>query len=243
MNNDLKQELWIIFKELGVDAIPMNHYDLANVTDVKEAATWKQFLIDPEISAYIDQEAQILLTSEIRKLSSNVRDSKSVGQAQLIGALNRQTDNKQTKEGPAYIYTYVPLNASQKKADNIIELDHDIFLKDVEAPVEVEEELEIPIVEEVTVTEEVAESIIEDLTSEPEPEVIKPEIIGEPVELEEPVEIEEIKEIDEPIALEPEPVVQELVQSRPDALLEQLLRYRELNKEEFELDAIDDDEF
>ena len=33
----------------------------------------------------------------------------------------------QKKEGPVIIYSYIPLNAQQQKADNINILDHDPF--------------------------------------------------------------------------------------------------------------------
>lgn len=128
MDDMQKQEMWEQFKALEAKAISMNHYDLARITTIKDVQLWKQFLTDPEVSAYIDQEAQILTQTELRKLASDVSDSRSVGQAQLINAMSKLTDNKTTKEGPIYIYTYIPLSQKQLKADNVrIEKD-DVFL-------------------------------------------------------------------------------------------------------------------
>lgn len=141
MDAQQKAEMWQQFKALEEKAISMNHYDLARITTVKDVQLWKQFLTDPEVSAYIDQESQILTQTELRKLAADVSDSKSVGQAQLINAMQKLTDNKSTKEGPIFIYTYVPLNKSQAKADNIIEEDYDVFeVPEIIESIETEEE-------------------------------------------------------------------------------------------------------
>lgn len=127
MDDMQKQEMWQQFKALEAKAISMNHYDLARLTTIKDVQLWKQFLTDPEVSAYIDQEAQILTQTELRKLASDVSDSRSVGQAQLINAMSKLTDNKVTKEGPIFIYTYVPLSESQEKASNVHHAESDLF--------------------------------------------------------------------------------------------------------------------
>lgn len=137
-----KAQMWELFKALEAKAIQMNHYDLARVTAQKDVQLWKQFLTDPEVTAYIDQEAQILTQSELRKLASDVSDSRSVGQAQLINAMSKLTDNKTTKEGPMFVYTYVPLSSSQMKASNVQIADHDLFDKP-ELISEPEEEIQI----------------------------------------------------------------------------------------------------
>lgn len=127
MDENQKQEMWQQFKALEAKAISMNHYDLARITTIKDVQLWKQFLTDPEVSAYIDQEAQILTQTELRKLASDVSDSRSVGQAQLINAMSKLTDTKTTKEGPIFIYTYVPLSESQEKAPNVNHANNDLF--------------------------------------------------------------------------------------------------------------------
>lgn len=139
MDEKQKAELWEAFKALEQKAIAMNHYDLARITHIKDVQLWKKFLTDPEVSSYIDQEAQILTQTELRKLTSDVSDSRSVGQAQLINAINKLNDTKLTKEGPIFIYTYVPLSSSQKQADNVVQLKEDVFLTDT--PKEAEEDI------------------------------------------------------------------------------------------------------
>lgn len=127
MDSIQKEQMWEQFKALEAKGITMNHYDLARVTSIKDVQLWKQFLTDPEVVAYIDQEAQILTQSELRKLASDVSDSRSVGQAQLINAMSKLTENKTLKEGPIFIYSYVPLSENQMKADNVRIEDHDVF--------------------------------------------------------------------------------------------------------------------
>lgn len=129
MDEMQKEQLWEQFKALEAKAISMNHYDLAKITAIKDVQLWKLFLTDPEVSAYIDQEASILAQAELRKLTADVSDSRSVGQAQLINAMGKIAETKTTKEGPIFIYTYVPLANSQIKADNVNLLDRDIFEK------------------------------------------------------------------------------------------------------------------
>lgn len=147
MSDELKEQLFEAFKRLGADALALNHYELAEVTQIATPATWKLFLIDPEVSAYIKQESDILLQTELRKLSKNASDSRSVGQAQLINALGKISEDTSTKEGPIFIYTYIPLTTEQEQADNIKKLDKDIFLKDDEK-VNAKTEMEINMDEE-----------------------------------------------------------------------------------------------
>lgn len=127
MDNETKAQLWEQFMALEARAISMNHYDLARATAIQDVQLWKKFLTDPEVSAYIEQEAAILAQTELRKLAQDVSDSRSVGQAQLINAMSKLTDTKSTKEGPVFIYTYVPLSKNQLQAENVIVEDHDIF--------------------------------------------------------------------------------------------------------------------
>ena len=132
MDEMQKEQLWEQFKALEAKAISMNHYDLARITAIKDVQLWKMFLTDPEVSAYIDQEANILAQAGLRKLTSDVADSRSVGQAQLINAMGKVAETKATKEGPIFIYTYVPLTDSQQKANNVQLLEKDVFEQVIE---------------------------------------------------------------------------------------------------------------
>lgn len=144
MSPEEKEELFRVYKSLEADALSLNHYELAAMTGVGTPALWKTFLTDPEVAAYIKQESDLLLQTELRKLSRNAADSRSVGQAQLINALGKMNEDTSTKEGPIFIYTYVPLTLEQEQADNVQKLDHDIFLQnEEEKPQQVEMEVNI----------------------------------------------------------------------------------------------------
>ncbi|MCQ2968509.1 MAG: hypothetical protein MJ191_00030 [Clostridium sp.] len=141
MTKEAKEQCWAQFKALQEKAISMNHYDLARTTSIQDIELWKEFLIDPEVTAYIERESEILTKTELRKLASDVSDSRSVGQAQLINAMSKLADIKTAKEGPIFIYSYVPLNKNQKQAENVVELEEDIFQVE-EAPMTVENDTE-----------------------------------------------------------------------------------------------------
>lgn len=120
---------WVEYKRLGETAFAMNHYDLAKTTDVHDAETWKIFLMEPKVADWIQEELSILQNSELNKLLANISKSRSVGQAQLINALTKLKDGVLQKDGPVFVYMYVPLDAQQEHADNIVKLDADPFLR------------------------------------------------------------------------------------------------------------------
>jgi hypothetical protein len=130
MNKELYDKLWEIFKGLGADALAMNHYDLAELTDI-ESMIWKKFLMEPEVADWIKTEINLIQESELKKMIKDVNKSRSIGQAQLMNTLAKLSENKTTKEGPTFIYTYVPLNPEQAQAPNVVKLDKDIFLTEV----------------------------------------------------------------------------------------------------------------
>lgn len=119
-----------LFESLGAKALTLSHYDLALETGYGTPQSWKAFLTEPEIADWIKSELAMLQDAELRKLLHDISKSHSVGQAQLINALAKLTDeNKNTKEGPVFIYTYIPLSKEQEKAPNVIKLDIDPFIK------------------------------------------------------------------------------------------------------------------
>lgn len=121
------------FLGLGKQGLTMNHYDLAEVTDFNNPNDWKIFLQNEYVAKYVQDEFNAIQDSELRKLIMNISDSSSVGKAQLINSLQKllsENDNNQ-KSGPAFIYTYIPLNEEEKNADNVEVLDSDPFLKTI----------------------------------------------------------------------------------------------------------------
>ena len=130
MDKDLKEQLWVIFKEFGQDALAMSHYDLAEQVTDYDVETWKTFLLERDVITWVTQELKLLQESEMKKIVKGISNSNSVGQAQLMTALGKMQDNKAIKDGPVFIYTHVPLSDQQKQAQNANELDKDIFKKE-----------------------------------------------------------------------------------------------------------------
>lgn len=131
-NAELREDMLCEFKKLGRKALTMNHYDFAEISEVTDdPQEWKAFLQIEPISEYIAEEFNAIQDSELRKLILDINNSSSVGKAQLINALQKQlkehADDKKT--GPAFIYTYVPLNPEEQNADNVEVLENDPFRK------------------------------------------------------------------------------------------------------------------
>lgn len=132
MEEELKSELLQLFKTLKEKAFACNHYDLEEKFPEYDAETWKVFLLEPEIKSWVDSENAIIRRSEINKATQGISTARSVGTAQAINALQKLDENSSTKNGPAYIYTFVPLDDQQIKAENVRILSEDPFLKNVD---------------------------------------------------------------------------------------------------------------
>lgn len=129
MNKDKKALLWTYYKSLQEEGLKANHYYLATKTPESDPAVWKEFLMEPDVSEYINQETLILQQAEFRSILLNTQRDNSAGRAQLINAMMGVSNKAQKKEGPIVIYTYVPLNDQQQKAENINILEKDPFKK------------------------------------------------------------------------------------------------------------------
>lgn len=121
--------MWNEFKKLGQAALYMSHYDLIRDTSIDDPHQWKLFLMEPEVIDWIQSELKVLQEAELKKLIKDIGDSNSVGKAQLINVLSRLNEDKEGKDGPIFIYTYIPLSKEQKQAENVQELDIDPFAK------------------------------------------------------------------------------------------------------------------
>ena len=126
------------FLTLGEIALTMNHYQLAMETTIEDPVIWKMFLLDPRIADYINSEMNIIRTAGINEIIKQAPNSRSVGQAQLINALVKIDEAATNKDGPVFIYSYVPLNDEQKFAPNVMLMDID-----EEEPPEEQEEITI----------------------------------------------------------------------------------------------------
>lgn len=131
-NEELHNAMFKEFIKFGRKSLTMNHYDFAEISEVTDnPQDWKEFLQIEPIAEYITEEFNAIQDSELRKLILDINNSSSVGKAQLINALQKQlkehADDKKT--GPAFIYTYVPLNPEEQNAENVEVLKNDPFRK------------------------------------------------------------------------------------------------------------------
>jgi hypothetical protein len=108
-----------IFKAIGEEALYLSHYQLAQETNILDPQIWKSYLMDPRTVDYINSEMSIIRTAAINDMVHKAPDSNSVGQSQLINALQKLDEKGARKDGPAFIYCYVPLNDEQKEAPNV----------------------------------------------------------------------------------------------------------------------------
>lgn len=117
------------FNELEPDQrLFMTHYELAKNTPIQDSSLWKQFLIDPKVNEWINAEMTLFTQAQQRKLFQKATaDSRSPGAAQMINALGKSLEGSTIKEGPVFIYSYIPLNEKEVQAPNTNILDHDIF--------------------------------------------------------------------------------------------------------------------
>lgn len=127
LNKTDLDKMWTAFLNLGQAALYASHYDLAKETNLFTPLHWKTFLFLPEVIQYIKEEMEILRKTAMNELLANAGDSNSVGKAQLLNAITKIDEDNSTKEGPIFVYTYVPLNEEQEKAPNVKKLKEDIF--------------------------------------------------------------------------------------------------------------------
>ena len=130
LNNTDHKKMWQEFKSMGQSGLYMNHYDLARESQTyNDPHHWKLFLMDPEVGEYISSEMELLQKSELKKILKNIGESNSVGKAQLINVLNKLSEDNTNKEGPTFIYTYIPLSSEQEQHSNVHKLEQDPFTK------------------------------------------------------------------------------------------------------------------
>ena len=123
------EQLWTLFKEQGANAITWNHYELAEKTAEHDPEMWKAFLMHPDVISWIQSEINLVQNAELKKMVKGAANTRSVGQAQLINAFTKLSDNSGAKEGPVFIYIHTPLNAEQAHAPNTQELANNPFIK------------------------------------------------------------------------------------------------------------------
>ena len=128
IGQDMFEEMKEIFMHKGREAITASHYDLAEEFPDYPVEAWRVFLEDDEIKRYIAKERSMLSDIELNKLLANASNNRGqVGMSQMITALTKAKQTEKEKEGPIFIYNYVPLNPKQTKIKNVDYLEEDPF--------------------------------------------------------------------------------------------------------------------
>lgn len=112
-------ELQDLYNGIGYDALYMTHYELAQQTGTSPI-DWKQFLMDPRVTAFVAEEIDMLKKSKVALMLKDVETNRNTGQSQLLNTLLNQTKGQERKEGPVFIYTQVPLNTEEQHAENVV---------------------------------------------------------------------------------------------------------------------------
>ena len=116
-DEEMFTELQDLMNGIGQNALYMSHYELAEQTGMSPIS-WKKFLLDPRVAAFISEEMDLLKRAKVSTMLSTVDTNKNTGQAQLLNTLLNQTKNTNRKEGPVFIYTQIPLNSEEQYAEN-----------------------------------------------------------------------------------------------------------------------------
>lgn len=117
-DEEMFTELQDLINGIGQNALYMSHYELAEQTGMSPIS-WKKFLLDPRVAAFISEEMDLLKRAKVSTMLSTVDTNKNTGQAQLLNTLLNQTKNTNRKEGPVFIYTHIPLNSQEEHAPNV----------------------------------------------------------------------------------------------------------------------------
>lgn len=117
-DEEMFTELQDLMNGIGQNALYMSHYELAEQTGMSPIS-WKKFLLDPRVAAFISEEMDLLKRAKVSTMLSTVDTNKNTGQAQLLNTLLNQTKNTDRKEGPVFIYTHIPLNSQEEHAPNV----------------------------------------------------------------------------------------------------------------------------
>jgi hypothetical protein len=128
--DDELQEMHEFYETREPEIFYMTHYDIATLdkNPVKLASRWKTFITDPRVSEYISQEIRLVQQVETNKLLRGIAGkANSVGVGQTLNALLKMAESTSVKEGPIFVYSYIPLSEEELNAPSVNILPDDPF--------------------------------------------------------------------------------------------------------------------
>ncbi len=124
------QQMQEAFNDIGVDALYLTHHELAAAIEFNAMALC-EFLPESRVRDFLETELSLMQQTSIMKMMKDIDQSRSTGQAQLLNTLIQQTNQSKKKDGPIFIYSYIPLNEEETYAPNVQTLQSDPFKVDV----------------------------------------------------------------------------------------------------------------
>lgn len=123
-------DTWERLKRIKMNPGALSPEELHKHNENYSAKEWKEFLTDPQIMEMLNTDFVLAQKAKLWALVNDLGpDTKSTGIAQLITTLNnnlnKEIDKKQ--DGPAIIYTFVPLNKQEQQSPNVRMLKHNPF--------------------------------------------------------------------------------------------------------------------
>lgn len=124
------KEMNKLYLSLGQTGLYLSHYDLNEKFPDFPTQLWREFLTEPEVQRYRTNELSLLNEVELNKLMKDAgTKGGQVGVAQLVNALAKVNSDKPAKDGPIFIYAYIPPNENQKQATDFVEFLKDPFME------------------------------------------------------------------------------------------------------------------
>lgn len=102
--------------------LAMNHFELYQLSGrLHTVQDWKNFLMEPRLQNYFNDEQDLLVRNKISKLLSGIGDNNSTAQAQgLRDLMNQQKEKENSRNDETkFIYTFIPLSEQEEQNPNV----------------------------------------------------------------------------------------------------------------------------
>lgn len=103
-------------------ALSASHYQLETMSDgAFSALEWREFKIHPVVTAWLEEELDILVRNKAFDLMKDMGTNNSTATNQAVmSALNYLDKKKDTVQNPTiFIYSFVPLSEQEREAPNV----------------------------------------------------------------------------------------------------------------------------
>lgn len=112
------------------DILTWTHFDLSERSDLEDTEAWKRFLLDNRVQAWLDEELSIHIKSQVFKMVNSADATRSTAVVQTLNSFLHYLEKREVdpaSEGPAFVYTFVPLTQAEAYAENVRVLETNPF--------------------------------------------------------------------------------------------------------------------